>query len=134
MKKNSVFNNGMFIYRDKDDEFVVYNKELKEKQMKLENLYAIKYTSAGPIAKVVISIKDALDDPLAYKQALDKNELFSFNHAKDLIVKWFLDRAEKIDDLTEKEYMSGTPNEDAWREYVQRKSDEMLMAQAEEKK
>jgi hypothetical protein len=134
MKKNLVFNDGMFIYRNVDNEFVVYNKKLKEKQMKLENLYAIKYTSAGPVAKVIISIKDALDDPMAYKEALDKNELFSYNHSKDIIVKWFIDRAEKIDNLTEKEYMAGTPNEDVWREYVQRKSDEMLMAQAEEKK
>ena len=133
MKKNLVYNEGMFIYRDENQDFVLYNKALKEKMVKLENLYSLKYTPAGPIAKVMISLKDALDDPLAYKNALDKNELFSFNHAQELIVKWYFDRAEKICDLTEQQYMPGTPNEDAWREYVARKSNETLEAQKKEK-
>jgi hypothetical protein len=119
MKKNSESNDTFFIYRDINDRISTYRKteEGKVTRVPLRHLYSIKYTMAGPIAKQMVTLNDAMSNPEEYEKIADKGNLFTYPHAKELIVKWFLERAQTIDDMTEEQYIGGIPTEDLWRQY-----------------
>jgi len=119
MKMNLESNKQFFLYRNTNDEINIYRKteEGVITRVPIQNLYSIKYTQAGPIAKLVISLNDALANPEGYEKIVDDKKLFTYPHAKDLIVKWFLGRAQTIDDMSEDQYMGGIPTEELWRKY-----------------
>ena len=91
----------------------------------IQNLYAIRYTSAGPIAKLVVTMERALLNPEKYKEIALEQELFNYQHAKEIIVSWFIERAAYIDELPESEYIGGKPSEELWQKFCKDKHEDL---------
>lgn len=81
----------------------VYNAETQSSE-EAENLYAIKFTPAGPILKIVFEI--SVDRFTQEEYFKIKKEAFTFDEAKKVVVEWFIDRASYIERLEEKEYFN----------------------------
>ena len=108
--------NDPFFYLGTDNNIRYYEKGFDE--MIIQNLYAIKYLMAGPIAKLMIKVDEAMKDPVSYRVIQKHNDLYTYEEAMNIIVSWFLERASSIESMKEDKYIGGIATEELFRQYL----------------
>jgi hypothetical protein len=84
----------------------------------IEPLYSIEYTKAGPIIRLLMSAKAALNNTFEYERVKAESGL-TFNEAKNIVVEWFLSRATTIEAMSRMTYF-GTDllDEDRFTQFI----------------
>jgi hypothetical protein len=125
MSENSTSKGDRFVLLRKKDEITVVDTKTKEEQ-KIVNLYSLKWSPAGPVAKLQIDLEKSLANPDAYWWAARSKTLFSFNEARKTIVEWFINRGATINDMKEDDYINMPDMDQLWKKYLLESGQETL--------
>jgi len=125
MSENSTLRDSRYVLLRNKDDITVVDTETKEEQ-KVVNLYSLKWTPAGPVAKLQIDLDKSLANPDAYWWAARSKTLFSFNEARRTIVEWFINRGATINEIKESDYINMPDVDQLWKEYLLNSGQETL--------
>jgi len=117
MSENSTSKESRYILLRKKDEITVVDSKTKEEQ-KVVNLYTLKWSPAGPIAKLHIDLEKSLANPDAFWWAAKSKTLFTFNEARRTIVEWFINRGATINEMKESDYINMPDIDQVWKKYL----------------
>lgn len=111
---NKQYLSGYVLFCDKGKVYFMKRNKNKDEVITIENLYAIDWTPSGPILEKVVDIKTVLKDDKSIDEYTKQTKAYyNFEVGKQLIVDWFMDRADTIDVMDEDQYFKKSATADS---------------------
>jgi len=105
------------IYKNNETGLSLFNHDTK-KEMKIENQYAIVFSPAGPIPKLIMSGSEALEHPESYEQVAQNESTYNFKDAINEIHGWYVNRAKHVLNMKESDLSRPINTEDLYRRWL----------------